>query len=131
MITMTPTQQKAYISELLWRHMDSIEPTDKDYLIFIQNRIIALSPQTVDGLGRREKLPYIYHIAHPSIVPQLWKRYQFFLLKQYHDEWTPSEVKDRLDSMIAKSYKKVGKYYNRCNKYYQKIKEYQSRINNK
>ena len=59
MNSLTPTQTKEYIQNLLYKHLDWIDPTDTDYIIFVQNKIIGLGIQPRRADGRCMKYPKI------------------------------------------------------------------------
>lgn len=119
------------IIKLVEAHLESIPYSDTDYRTFIQNQIIRLHPQPTNEFGKRRKYNYVpTGPIHISIRPQLWKRYQAFLVSEYKSGKHTMETELALDKMIFKTYKKVGKLYNSVNRHYQKIAEYQNGLNN-
>lgn len=118
-----------YIIALTYKHYDTIPNSDLDYKIFIMNRIIRLQPQPIDpNTGYRISYQYISNTVHCTILPILWKRYQYFLLDEWKNGNHSEEVMAILDSQINRTYKKVGKLYTKVNKRYEEISKYKQSL---
>jgi hypothetical protein len=118
-----------YIISLMYKHYDTISESELDYRIFIMNRIIRLQPQpTNPNTGYRIGYSYIPNNVHCTILPTMWKRYQYFLLDEWKNGNHSDDVRSTLDSLISRTYKKIGKMYTKLNSRYEAISKFKQTL---
>ncbi len=122
-----------YVVSVLKEYLDSLPYDELEYKKFVLNRIIRFLPQKRNLIGRKMKRQKLKLNIHFSIEPKFWKRYQAFLLTQYHSPCHPESVIAIFDKLINGTYRKIGKLYQNMNSYYEKVrglKEIEQAFNN-